>query len=221
MSTVMLEYAKQMNALPAHYFQAIGSGTGAIAMWEASQRLLAAGLGWRLPTLHLSQNAPFTPIHDAWTFDKPIEPDADVEAQLRRIDQIDALVLANRMPPYAVPGGVCDALSSTGGTTYAVTNDEARSAGKLFETSEGLSIGPAAAVATASLLQALATGCIAADDAVMLHITGNNDALLQRDFSLHKIEPVWRVRPEAVTEEAIQSARDRLIPAREESDHST
>ena len=211
MSTAMLEYAKQMNSLPAHYFQAIGSGTGAIAMWEASQRLLAADIRDELPKLHLSQNAPFTPIHDAWTFDKPIEPDVDVEAQLRHIDQIDALVLANRTPPYAITGGVRDALSSTGGHTYAVTNDEARAAATLFEKTEGLTIGPAASVATASLLQALAVDRIATDDAVMLHITGNNEALLQRDFTLHKIEPIWRVRYETVTEDSIQEASDRLL----------
>ena len=213
MSTAILEYARQMNALPAHYFQAIGSGTGGIAVWEASQRLLAAGIGNKLPKLHLSQNIPFTPIYDAWMFDKPIEPDVDVEGQLRRIDQIDALVLANRTPPYAVTGGVRDALSSTDGHTYAVANDEALAAAQLFEEKEGLPIGPAASVATASLLQALATDQIKADDAVMLHITGNNETLLQRDFTLHKIEPVWRIRPEAVTEAAIHAVANRIAPS--------
>ena len=113
MSTAILEYAKQMNSLPDHYFQAIGSGTGGIATWEACLRLLAAGIGNRLPKLHLSQNAPFTPVHDAWTYDKAIEPDRDAADQLRRIAQIDALVLANRTPPYDVPGGVRDALTAT------------------------------------------------------------------------------------------------------------
>jgi cysteate synthase len=214
MSTAMLEYAKQMNSLPDHYFQAIGSGTGAIAMWEASQRLLAAGIGNELPRLHLSQNAPFTPIHDAWTLNTPIEPDVDVEGQLRRIDEIDALVLANRTPPYTVIGGVRDALSSTGGHTYAATNDEARAAATLFEETEGLAIGPAASVAMASMFQALASDRIAANDSVMLHITGNNEALLQRDFTLHKIEPVWRIRPEDVTEDVIEAARTLLARSR-------
>ena len=214
MSTAMLEYAKQMNSLPDHYFQAVGSGTGAIAMWEASQRLLAAGIGNGLPRLHLSQNAPFTPIHDAWTLNTPIEPDVNVEGQLCRIDEIDALVLANRTPPYAVSGGVRDALSATNGYTYGVTNDEARAAAKLFEEAEGLAIGPAASVAMASMLQALEVDLIAANDAVMLHITGNNEALLQRDFTLHKIEPVWRIHPASVTDDAIEAARGILTPSR-------
>jgi cysteate synthase len=211
MSTAMLEYAKQENALPAHYFQAIGSGTGAIAMWEAAQRLICVGIGTTLPRLHLSQNAPFTPVHDAWTQGLPIDPDSDVSGQLRRIDKIDALVLANRMPPYAIPGGVRDALESTDGQTYAVTNNEARAASALFLETEGLPIGPAASVATASLIQAIAQKTVDRDDAIMLHITGNNESLIQRDFSLHRITPNWQVRPDDVTAKSIRAASNRLI----------
>jgi len=214
MSTVILEYAKQVGSVPAHYVQAIGSGTGAVAAWEASQRLLDAGVGQVLPTLHLAQNAPFTPIHDAWTGGVPIEPDVDVEGQLRRIDQIDAPVLANRMPPYAVPGGVRDALESTNGHTYAVTNAEAREAASLFERAESLSIGPAAAVAAAALAQAVAAERIRSDEEVLLHVTGNNEALLKRDFTLYGIEPAWRVDPASLSDAVIESARDRLVPTR-------
>lgn len=212
MSTAVLEYAKQMKSLPDHYFQAIGSGTGAIATWEAAQRLVTAGIGNELPKLHLSQNAPFTPVHDAWSLNIPIEPDEDVEGQLRRIDQIDALVLANRTPPYAVTGGVHDALSSTGGHTYAVTNNEARAAAKLFEKTEGLVIGPASAVATAALIQAIAAERINAEDAVMLHITGNNEALIQRDFELYQIDPLLKLRPGQVTEQMLRSYRSLIAP---------
>lgn len=214
MSTAMLEYARQRERLPDHYFQAIGSGTGAIAVWEASLRLLAAGIGNELPKLQLAQNVPFTPIHDAWTLDKPIEPDVDIEDQLRRIQQIDAPVLANRTPPYVVSGGVRDALTSTAGHTYAITNHDAHAAAKLFEEAEGLSIGAAAAVATASLIQATAAKRIADDDAVMLHITGNNEVLVQRDFQLHRIEPVLRLRPQDVVEDAIRVACQPLTSSR-------
>jgi len=210
MSTAILEYARRMNSLPGHYFQAIGSGTGAIATWEASQRLLAAGIGERLPRLHLCQNAPFAPIHDAWTHGIPIEPDQDVEGQLRRIEQIDALVLANRTPPYSTPGGVRDALNSTDGFTYATTNEEARRGAALFEKAEGLPIGSAAAVAVASLIQAIDAGRIGADDEVMLHITGNDELLLKHDATLHPVEPVWRVRIDNLSEQSILAARDRL-----------
>ena len=194
LGTVLLEYARTFGELPAHYVQAVGSGTGGIAVWEAAQRLIDAGVGDRLPVLHLAQNAPFTPIHDAWAEGKPIEPERDVEGQRTRIDRIAAQVLANRNPPYAIAGGVRDALTASEGRTYAVSNAEAAAAHDLFTQSEGFQIGPASAVAVAALMQALANGRILRSESTLLHITGNNGILVRRDFPLHPIEPIARLR---------------------------
>jgi len=212
MSTTMLEYARRFGGLPAHYVQAIGSGTGAIAVWEAALRLRVAGIGASLPALHLAQNAPFTPVHDAWTGGGSIDPEANVEDQLRRIARINAPVLANRTPPYAMPGGVRDALAETGGSTYAVTNEEARGAAGLFRDLEGLSVGPAAAVATAAMIQAVRSGRIGEEDAVLLHITGNNDDRIRRDFRLHRVEPVATLRPEDITQTHVARLRATILP---------
>ncbi|TFH39112.1 MAG: cysteate synthase, partial [ANME-2 cluster archaeon] len=43
MGTVMLDGTVTMDRMPDHYFQAIGSGTGGIAAWEASLRLQGDG----------------------------------------------------------------------------------------------------------------------------------------------------------------------------------
>ncbi len=209
MSTAVLEYARFMDAIPDHYVQAIGSGTGGISAWEASLRLVDAGVGDAPPVLHLAQNAPFTPIHHAWSTGTPIDPKHDVDEQLRQIAQIDAPVLANRTPPYAVPGGVRDALDATSGHTYAVTNGEARAAADDFQALEGFAIGPASAVAVGALRQAVAGGHIAPSDRVLLHITGNNEVRLREDATLYPIPACWRVRPEDLTETAILSQKKR------------
>ena len=218
MSTAVLEYARFMDAIPEHYVQAIGSGTVGIAAWEAALRLVGAGVGDAPPMLHLAQNAPFTPIHHAWTTGKPIEPDRNVELQQQQIGQIDAPVLANRRPPYAVPGGVRDALTGTAGHTYAVTNEAARAAGAEFEALEGFAIGPASAVAVGALQQAVATGTIRPADCVLLHITGNNELRLQQEVTLHSIPACWRVRPEALTDERILAEKGRLGVTRGSTD---
>ena len=212
MATALLEYARQIGRLPAHYIQAIGSGTGGIATWEAALRLRAAGLGPSLPMLHLAQNAPFTPIHDAWTSGAPIDPDEDVDGQLSRIAEIDALVLANQTPPYALPGGVRGALCGTDGRTYAVSNEDARAAAALFLEAEGIPIGPAAAVAAAALIQAVRLGRIGADNATLLHITGNNELLVRRDYALHRIVPVTAFRPQEITREEVIRRRSAILP---------
>jgi cysteate synthase len=211
MGTAVLEYARIRGDLPAHYIQAVGSGTGGIAAWEASLRLLSAGVGNRPPRLHLAQNAPFTPIHDAWLRGRPIDGEQDVEEQRRRIRQIDAQVLANRTPPYAVAGGVRDALSQTDGLTYAIDNEEAREAGALFRDVEGLPIGPAAAVAVAALRRAVQQGHVAPDDPTLLHITGNNDALVARDHRLHRLRPCARLRLDQITPSHVDRLATRLL----------
>jgi len=208
MGTTLLEHARVTGSLPHHYFQAIGSGTGGIAAWEAGLRLLGDGrFGERLPVLNLAQNAPYTPIHDAWTHHRPIRPFEDVPEQLRRIDRIDAEMLANRNPPYANPGGVRDALRATGGRTYAVTNRQARDAAAMFRRTEGLPIEPAAGVALGALMQAVGDGRVRPHESVLLNVTGNGDALVKRDFTLYPIEPSLRVTPERVTPEHVASLK--------------
>jgi len=215
MAAAMLEYARVHDGLPQHYVQAVGSGTGAVAAWEGAKRLLATGQfpDAELPKLHIAQNAPFAPLHDAWTNGIPIRPDHDTAGQLRRIAPIVADVLANRNPPYALAGGVRDALTDCNGFTYAVTNDEIATAQRLFLSCVGVSIGPAAGVALAALRQALSAGRIAADESVLLHVTGNGDELLRRDFTVHGIEPWLHFPPSDVSPESIERFRDRFADA--------
>jgi len=205
MGTVILEYARTVGAIPQHYFQAVGSGTGAIAAWEASIRLLRSGrFDGDLPRLHLVQNAPFTPIHDAWTHGIPIRPDLDVEAQLSRIRGVRADVLANRDPPYGIHGGVADALRDTDGCTYAVTNDQIKSAEALFAEAEGIPTGPEGGAALSALTEAIETERVKLDDSVLLNITGNEDALLKRDYTIHRLKPWLTLRPGEVSKDGVR-----------------
>jgi cysteate synthase len=173
MGAALLSAAEEAQRIPDHYFQAVGSGTGAIAAWEMSLRLLEDGrFGDRRIQLHLSQNAPFAPIADAWQAGTRLiaeAPAAEARAQTRAIH---AQVLANRNPPYSIAGGLYDALVDTKGHLYKVTNAQAKSAGRLFEEHEGIDIDPAAEVAVASLLQAVSLGRIGARDLVALNVTG-------------------------------------------------
>jgi cysteate synthase len=200
MGTSLLEFARVTGAMPDHYVQAVGSGTGGIAAWEAAERLRGDGrFGTDLPRLHLAQNAPFTPIHDAWTEGAVIEPDANLADQLARIDAIDAEVLANRNPPYGLAGGVRDALRATDGRTYAVTNEEAARAGDRFRECMGVDVSPAAAVACGALEQAVRQGTIGRDETVLLNITGGGDALVRRDHEVHPLPVDLSIPPQRVT----------------------
>jgi cysteate synthase len=188
MGTALLAGVEACGAIPDHYFQAVGSGTGAIAAWEMNLRLQADGrFGGKKMRLHLSQNAPFTPMTDAWEAglrDLPSTSDG------RRLSHtIRARVLGNRNPPYSIAGGLYDALSDTRGFMYRVSNSEARSAGRLFEKLEGSDIDAAAEVACASLAKAVATGRIGRQDLVALNITGGGHRRLRRDRRIAFLRP--------------------------------
>ncbi len=192
MSTVMLEaVTNTIRKLPQYYFQAIGSGTGAIAAWEASWRLGQDGrFGNALPKLHLAQNLPFAPIYYAWRAGRrEIIPEEDMPEPKKLIEQMKANILSNRKPPYSITGGVYDALTSTSGEMYGVTNEELDSAGKLFEDLEGIDILPAAKVAVAALLQAVEQNKVETDDIILINITGGGRERLLEEQECYKIEP--------------------------------
>ncbi len=183
MGIVMLDAVLRMKTLPRHYFQAIGSGTGGIAAWEASIRLIRDGrFGDRMPHLHLAQSSPFAPIFNAWSGNRNVIAPEDVPAK-SRIEETYTDILSNRNPPYGIKGGVADALSKTDGQVYAIENDEARDAKQRFEAAEGVDILRPAAIAVAALCRAVDTGAIDPDDTILLNITGGGLSRLKEDYS--------------------------------------
>ena len=204
MGTVMLAGVECAGALPRHYVQAVGSGTGAIAAWEMAQRLVRDGrFGGRVPRLHLAQNRPFTIMADAWERRSRHLPPLDEAQAKQRIAAMRASVLSNRNPPYALAGGVYDALSDSAGIMYRVTNRQAERAAALFAASEGCDIDPAAAVAVAALQQAVARGAVRRDETVFLNITGGGLRRLHGERSVRRLAPDLVVDHRTVTAAAL------------------
>jgi len=180
MGTVMLDAALDLGRMPDHYFQAVGSGTGSISAWEAALRLRADGrFGSFLPRLHLAQNLPNAPIYYAWTGKEPQAPCSEM------FDD----VLFNRKPPYAIPGGVRDALQETRGEVYGITDSQAAAAKKLFEQSEEIDILNAPAIAVAALEQAAISGSVQPKEIILLNITGGGVARIKEEHTLHRLTP--------------------------------
>ena len=191
MGTTMLSATTTIGEIPEYYFQAVGSGTGAIAAWEANLRLIEDGrFGNRKTKLMVSQNIPFHPIHDAWKADsRALLPFDDGEAR-KQVEIIDAKVLSNRKPPYSLAGGLYDALKDAGGDVLLATNEEAKIAGDMFLETEGIDIHPAAAIATATLINAVKNNVIRNDSIIMLNITGGGEDRFKEDNVLHYLKPI-------------------------------
>lgn len=200
MATTVLSAVTTIGRIPAFYFQAVGSGTGAIAAWEANQRLIADGrFGTNKMKLMVSQNSPFTPIYDAWEAKSRHMLPLDDNLARKQVEEIDAKVLSNRKPPYPVAGGLFDALTDTGGQVLLATNEQARKAAKMFEEYEGADIHPAAAVATATLIEAAETGSVSKNELIMLNITGGGEKIFKEGKNLYYLKPnlVFDINPDA------------------------
>jgi cysteate synthase len=190
MGTTVLSAVTTIGKIPDFYFQAIGSGTGAIAAWEANLRFLEDGrYGSNMMKLMLSQNAPFLPIKEAWDVKSPNILPMDDGIARNQVDEIKAKVLSNRKPPYAIQGGLYDALNDAGGKIYAVSNDEADIAANLFLKHEGNDLEPAAAVAVASLIKAVQEKSVDSGSIIMLNITGGGLEKFKRENPVSYLEP--------------------------------
>jgi cysteate synthase len=190
MGTVALAAAEALGESPRHYFQAVGSGTGGIAAWEMGLRLREDGrFGASLPRLHLVQSEPFAIMRDAWEKGSRELPFLTETEAKRRIALIHSPVLSNRNPPYAVTGGVYDALRDSEGRTYAVSCKEAGAAGRLFESLEGCDLDPAAEVALAGLIRAVEGGKVRRKESILLNLTGGGARKLVRESRRTRVHP--------------------------------
>jgi cysteate synthase len=209
MATTMLSATTTIGKIPEYYFQAIGSGTGAIAAWEANLRLIEDGrFGTNKMKLMVSQNIPFTPIYDAWKAGSRAMLPLEDELARKQVEEIDAKVLSNRKPPYPIAGGLFDALKDTDGDVLLATNKQATDAAQLFEQTEGIDIHPAAAIATATLIDAVKNQLVDKNALIMLNITGGGENLFKKEKDLFYLKPdvIFDInpKPEIVKEKTEQ-----------------
>ena len=190
MATTMLSAVTSIGRIPDYYFQAVGSGTGAIAAWEANLRFIEDGrFGNNKAKIYVSQNVPFLPMYNAWKQNSREMLAYDNNQARQDANSVIAKVLTNRRPPYSIAGGLYDAMKDTDGDFFAVTNEEAEAAGKLFEELEGIDINPAAAVATASLIQAVENNQLEKDAVIMLNITGGGEKRFKENKEIFYLKP--------------------------------
>ncbi|WP_206081971.1 cysteate synthase [Maribellus sediminis] len=198
MATTTLSAVTTIGRIPDYYFQAIGSGTGAIAAWEANLRLIEDGrFGSNKMKLMISQNLPFKPIHDAWKADSRHMLPLDDDLARKQVEEIIAKVLSNRKPPYPIAGGLYDALKDAGGDVLLASNEHAHEAARMFLELEGNDIHPASAIATATLIDAAKSGLVKKDDLIMLNITGGGEEKFKTENELFYLKPeiVFDINP--------------------------
>jgi cysteate synthase len=217
MATTVFSAVTTIGKIPDYYFQAVGSGTGAIAAWEANLRFIADGrFGKNKMKLMVSQNAPFVPMFDAWKAGSRAMLPLDETLARKQVEEIDAKVLSNRKPPYPIAGGLFDALTDSGGDVLVATNEQARSAAKLFEETEGIDIHPASAVAAATLIEAVKNNSVEKEALIMLNITGGGENKFKAEKELFYLKPdlIFDFNPDVeLVQKEVSALFKKTVPA--------
>ena len=210
MGTTVLSAVETIGRIPDAYFQAVGSGTGAIAAWENAERLAEDGrFGKNGMRIYACQNAPFTLMYDSWKAHSRELVPMTAEESRKKAEVILGKVLSNRKPPYSLAGGLFDVLEKSSGDMFKVTNDEIVFWLIRYMTLEGYDIFPASACAVASLKQAIDDGTVGRHETVMLNVTGGGMLNATKNgFALK--EPDLVLNPD-LPEEKIISAVDKLF----------
>ena len=205
MGTTVLSCVEKMGRIPDAYFQAVGSGTGAIAAWENACRLGEDGrFGENKMRVYVAQNEPFTLMYDSWKAGSRALVDLSPEEGRRQAEAVLATVLSNRKPPYSLAGGLFDVLKASGGDFYLASNNDIIYWLLQFRNREGYDLLPAACVAVTALAKAVREGAVKKDEYIMLNCTGGGTlGALARGFILK--EPDLVLSPDLPAEEVVRA----------------
>ena len=207
MGTTVLSFVEATGRIPDAYFQAVGSGTGAIAAWENACRLEADGrFGENRMRVFVGQNAPFMIMHDSWKAGSrellPVTP----EEGRRQAEVILAKVLSNRKPPYGIAGGLYDVLKESGGDSYTADNNDIMYWMIQYRNLEGYELLPASCVAVTALAKAVKEGRVGKDEYIMLNCTGGGTlSAMSRGFVVK--EPDLVISTDAEAEDVVRKVK--------------
>lgn len=208
MGTTILSCAEKMGRIPDAYFQAVGSGTGAIAAWENACRLAEDGrFGENNMRVYVAQNSPFTLMYDAWKAGSRSLPDITPEEGRNKSEMILAKVLSNRKPPYSIAGGLYDVLKQSNGDFFLASNNDIIYWLMQFRNREGYDLLPAACTAVAALAQAVNDGVVKKEDYIMLNCTGGGTLSAMSKGFVHK-EPDLVLSPDLPADEVVRAVMD-------------
>ena len=208
MGTTILSCVEKMGRIPDAYFQAVGSGTGAIAAWENACRLAEDGrFGENNMRVYVAQNSPFTLMYDAWKAGSRSLPDITPEEGRNKSEMILAKVLSNRKPPYSIAGGLYDVLKQSNGDFFLASNNDIIYWLMQFRNREGYDLLPAACTAVAALAQAVNDGVVKKEDYIMLNCTGGGTLSAMSKGFVHK-EPDLVFSPDLPADEVVRAVMD-------------
>jgi len=170
-----LNFFDTLGRFPENYVQAVGSGTGALAVLRTYKLLDAVAV--KGLSCHLVQNAPYTPLVDA--IEQQVEG-FSLPVYEKYIDTACSPMLTSADPAYEYPGGLRNFIQN--GQLihgYCVTNEEIFRTQYEFWKLENIQLLLPAAAAVAALIKDSNRPDLNKESLIQLNLTGCGDIARQ------------------------------------------
>jgi threonine synthase len=180
------------DALPQmdHVFIPVGGGGLLVALWQGFDEWARTGRMRRVPRLHAVQPSGCAPVVGAWQ--RGEERILPVQAQT----EISGLAV-----PFDIDGSlVVAALRTSGGTGWAVPDEQIWEAQARLCREEGIYAEPAGAAALAGFLSAVREGVLRPEEVVVCLVTGHGFKDLAAVERLAAARAIPLIEPEAIFE---------------------
>ncbi|MFY7067650.1 threonine synthase [Nocardiopsis changdeensis] len=164
-----LEAFDQMDAEPDHVFQAVSSGMGLLGAYKGALEYRLLGRLSRVPRFTAVQQAGCAPMARAYA--EGAESIAPRHIVHDPKGPAEAILRGDPTRTYPYIREVC---RSSGGRITSVSEAEINAARDLLEETEGLRVCHASATALAGAVKMRREGEIAADDVVLVNLTGGD-----------------------------------------------
>jgi threonine synthase len=179
--TMVFEFLRQLGKIPDVYMQAVGGGTGPIALDKGVRELNEANINIRSPRIMLVQQDLCDPMVQAWVKAKNHGFPSGYESDYPKIEnpQTSVFILSAGIPAmYPV---VARIVKNSDGDFVRIQEDRLLDYAHIIYKEKDILIGPAAAVCVAGFYQALEDGMIRDGETVVINI--GESANRYKDFT--------------------------------------
>lgn len=168
--TMIYEIFRQLQREPSVYIQALSGGTGPIGIFKGTQELINHGIVKKQPKLLLIQSNKCAPMADGYQNAKQNNFKGDWSKKYPVYENPDTLITTIATGNPTLYSYVSSIVKESDGDILSVDENFAKDTSKLIALTQGVMIGPAAAIAVEGYFKSLKNKLIKNGDLIIINI---------------------------------------------------
>jgi threonine synthase len=168
--TMIYEIYRKLQRAPSSYIQALSGGTGPIGIFKGTQELINHGILKKQPKLLLIQSNKCAPMADGYQNAKQNNFKGDWNKKYPVYENPDTLITTIATGNPTLYSYVSSIVKKSDGDILSVDENFAKDTSKLIALTQGVMIGPAAAIAIEGYFKSLKNKLIKNGDLIIINI---------------------------------------------------